>query len=292
MSDVLQPPRAYELDDDAALVPVAGFADTFQVTLTDRWNIGPVPNGGYVMLCATRALAAVLGSPSGASGAVAAGTAVPEGAARREPLTVTGHFLRPARPGPATLEVRRLREGKSLATGEVSLSQEGHEVLRVLGTFGPLGAPGPRWVDADPPRLPPVEECVAPPVPPPIVIAARFEHRMDPAALRRGKGDRQGPAILSAYSRFVDYRPVDPVSLVLFADALPPPSFAVLPGGWVPTIELTVHVRARPVPGWLRCQFRTRFVFGGFLEEDGEIWDESGQLVAQSRQLAAVPRST
>ena len=47
----------------------------------------------------------------------------------------------------------------------------------------------------------------------------------------------------------------------------------------------------RPTPGWLRCQFTTRFVTGGFLEEDGEIWDAEDRLVAQSRQLALVPRT-
>jgi hypothetical protein len=40
----------------------------------------------------------------------------------------------------------------------------------------------------------------------------------------------------------------------------------------------------------LRCKFATHFVTGGFLEEDGEIWDPAGRLVAQSRQLALVPR--
>ena len=63
-----------------------------------------------------------------------------------------------------------------------------------------------------------------------------------------------------------------------------------LPMGWVPTVELTVHVRARPAPGPLRCRFTTRFVTGGALEEDGEVWDSADVLVAQSRQLALTPR--
>jgi hypothetical protein len=78
---------------------------------------------------------------------------------------------------------------------------------------------------------------------------------------------------------------------VLAADAFPPTAFnGDLPLGWTPTLELTVHVRRRPAPGWLRCINRTRFVSSGFLEMDGEVWDASGHLVVQSRQLALVPR--
>ena len=65
---------------------------------------------------------------------------------------------------------------------------------------------------------------------------------------------------------------------------------AALPVAWVPTLEMTTHVRGVPEPGWLRCKFTTRFITGGVLEEDGEVWDASGRLVAQSRQLALMPR--
>jgi hypothetical protein len=36
-------------------------------------------------------------------------------------------------------------------------------------------------------------------------------------------------------------------------------------------------------------KFETRFAFGGTLETDGEIWDSTDTLVAQSRQLMLVP---
>ena len=85
---------------------------------------------------------------------------------------------------------------------------------------------------------------------------------------------------------------IDTIGLLTAVDSFPPTIFNLgLPVGWVPTVELTAHVRARPAPGALRCAFTTRFVTGGFLEEDGEVWDSTGTLVAQSRQLALLPRA-
>jgi hypothetical protein len=60
--------------------------------------------------------------------------------------------------------------------------------------------------------------------------------------------------------------------------------------GWAPTLELTAHVRAKPAPGWLRVRVSTRNFAGGLLEEDAEVWDSRGRLVAQSRQLARAPK--
>ena len=82
------------------------------------------------------------------------------------------------------------------------------------------------------------------------------------------------------------------MGLLVAADTFPPTVFnADLPVAWTPTLELTTHVREHPDPdGWLRCAFTTRFITGGFLEADGELWSESGRLIAQSRQLALLPR--
>ena len=88
---------------------------------------------------------------------------------------------------------------------------------------------------------------------------------------------------MAGWFAFATETPIDQIALLLVADAFAPAVFNTgVPFGWVPTVELTVHVRAVPAPGPLRCVFRTRFVAGGMLEEDGEVWDAAGTLVAQS----------
>ena len=52
-----------------------------------------------------------------------------------------------------------------------------------------------------------------------------------------------------------------------------------------------MHVRAPPATGWLRIRHATRNFAGGLFEEDAEVWDSAGRLVAQSRQLARAPRA-
>ena len=95
---------------------------------------------------------------------------------------------------------------------------------------------------------------------------------------------------MRAWCRFADGREPDPLALVTFADALPPTSWAMGRMGWAPTVQLQVLVRALPAPGWCLVEARANEVADGWLAEDYRIWDSTGRLVAQSRQLARVPR--
>lgn len=114
------------------------------------------------------------------------------------------------------------------------------------------------------------------------------EVRPDPRATGiRGDGP-SGVAQIGAWVQFADRRPVDPLSLLYFADALPPATFELGSSGWVPTLQLTVYVRAIPSPGPLRARQRARLVEGGLCDEVCEIWDRRGRLVAQATQLARV----
>jgi acyl-CoA thioesterase len=260
----------YEFDEDTRVERVG--SGSYRGTVTDRWSIGPVPNGGYVLSVGLGALGDVLGRP--------------------DPLTVTAHYLKPAAVGPVAIEVEVVKSGRHYATGVARLLQQEREILRVLATYTDLGdASGPTWIDGGPPPLPPLDApFAARPFERLPTIARRFEIRAAPETMGWLEGRRADRAEIRAWIRFADDRPPDTRSLALFSDAMAPPVFNVIDPGWVPTVELTVHVRARPSSSWLRAIFRTRFVVGGHLEEDGELWDESGQLVAMSRQIAGAPR--
>ena len=93
-----------------------------------------------------------------------------------------------------------------------------------------------------------------------------------------------------SWFKLVDDRPIDPIALLTVVDTLPPVTFEMGMPGWAPTLELTVHVRTTPAPGLLRIRHETRNFAGGFFEEDCEVWDSAGRLVAQSRQLALQPK--
>jgi hypothetical protein len=119
----------------------------------------------------------------------------------------------------------------------------------------------------------------------------RFDMLFDPACTGWAVGRPSGAGMLQAWFRLKEGREPDPLSLLTVVDALPPVTFDLGMPGWAPTLELTAHVRAVPAPGWLKVRHATRNLAGGMFEEDCEVWDSAGRLVAQSRQLARAPRS-
>jgi acyl-CoA thioesterase len=233
------------------------------------WNIGANPNGGYLMALAASALRQL--HPN-----------------HPDPLSVTAHYLRPG-VGSADCDVATtlLRPGKTLSTARATLLQEGKERLEILAAFGDLGtiSEAPLFIEA--PSIPTPEQCLgrsgeAQGVS--LGILERLDIRLHPDEAEPGK---LGKGQISGWVRFRDGRPPDTMSALLFADALPPAIFGLLGlVGWVPTIELTVHVRRKPAPGWIQAQFKTRDMADGRMIEDGLLWDSQGHLIAQSRQLA------
>lgn len=98
-------------------------------------------------------------------------------------------------------------------------------------------------------------------------------------------------AVVGGWTSLND-RDLDALAVPLFADCWPPPIFTRRGPGLVPTIELTVHFRNNPEPGWVWCQFESRVLAGGYVEEDGELWSERGNIIAMSRQISRFTAAT
>jgi len=243
--------------------------------LDRTWTYGPdVQHGGYLL--ELLGAAAVDGSP------------------HPHPLAVSAHFLSAPKLGAARIEVERLRTGRSVSTTRARLVQGGRVCLDAVVTAGLLGAPGePGYAEGAPPELPPLEQCLSntpQPGEPRNGITEQLDLRLDPAAAG-WLGTPSERAEVRGWVRFASVegaprREVDPLALLCLADGLPPVTSALGLRGWVPTVELTVHVRARPAPGWLRMVQSARLLQDGWLDESCEIWDSTGRLVAQATQLA------
>ena len=249
--------------------------DVYQGRVEAGWDIFGNANGGYLMAIAARAMANI--------------------AERPHPVTVTAHYLNPVQPGRVTIGTNLLKSGKRFATVQARINSPAGPLVAVQGTFGTLEpSSASKRFEAGPPDVPPPEECVAveptDTFPPPYF--AKVEVRLHPDDVPFLSDSPPEPRI-RGWFRLRDNEPIDTFALLAAVDGFPPASFnANEQPAWTPTVELTTHVRAAPMSeGWLACAFTTRFITGGFLEEDGEVWDSTGRLIAQSRQLALLPRT-
>ncbi|WP_244931904.1 thioesterase family protein [Nocardioides sp. W7] len=264
-----------EFDRQIALTPEG--RGRYAADLDAGWSVGGGLNGGYLLALVGNAIRNSLpGKP--------------------DPLAVSAYYLSAARPGRATVTVDVRRDGGRVATASADLVQGDQARITVLATYGDLDGLGDDVRTTAPELdLPPVEECPRGSDAPPAVlemapIMGRFDMRFHPDDIGWVVGKPSGDGVMRAWFRLADGREPDPISLLMVLDALPPVTFNLGMPGWAPTLELSAHVRAKPAPGWLKVRHETRNLAGGMFEEDCEVWDSTGRLVAQSRQLAMQPR--
>jgi acyl-CoA thioesterase len=256
-------------DTDTSVWP--GSDGVFETRIDPGWWVVAGPNGGYVAAILLRALALGQGDPA------------------RAPRSLTIHYTAPPEVGPASIETRVERTGRSLTTVSGRLLQDGKLRALALAAFRRNGkAPSSR---SRMPEVLPPERCA--PFEKRIEIHDRYEQRW---AIGAPPFSGSEHALAGGWIRFREPRALDALAVAAFADAFPPAVFsrsrdATLAGG-VPTIDLTIHFRSTlPAPearpdAWVLAMFQSRVARGGFVEEDGEIWTRDGRLIAQSRQLA------
>jgi acyl-coenzyme A thioesterase PaaI-like protein len=263
---------------DAATTLRPAGAGRYDAELDPAWQIAGRLNGSYLLTLAGRAALTELGSADG-------------GPSYPHPVVASAHFVASPAPGAATVRVEVLRRGNRTAQTRVSLGTASGPAVEALVTCGTLDAAAPFHDGVRPPDLPPEADCPRLPVQGPgfeVPLMAVLSERLDPATMAWAVGSPSGVGELRGWLRFDDGREPDALALLAAVDALPPATFDLGLSGWVPTLELTAHVRAVPAPGALVVRQRARHVAGGRVDEECDVWDSTGRLVATGHQLAGV----
>ncbi len=237
------------------------------------WRIGSVANGGYVMAIIGRALREAL--------------------PHQDPLSLNAFYLAPCELGPVEIEFELLRSNRGTSFGSASLYQNGELKVRATGAYTDLDRlSGETWLDSKPPVVREFDE-VAHLTANHLEIHERIDTRLVEGYEVFEKGIAPGTGEFVAWLSHKDGADCDSIDMLMLADIMPPPPFTLFgPYGWVPTIELTVQVRAVPASGPILGRLKSRHLTESIIESDGDFWDSEGQLVALARQTMKVKPPT
>jgi len=246
----------------------------FEASVDPQWTIGGKPNGGYLLAMLGRAAASTSTHPHA--------------------IAASAHYLHSPEPGRVVIEAEVLRGGRSASQVRTRMSQEGRSCVEALLTMSSLDvAVAPYW-DRGLPPLSEVgfEDCkrLIPQLPDnrQVAIMEQVEVRLEPSSIGFTTGQPSGRGELRGWLALPGGEPFDTTSLLFAVDAFPPATFDIEFAGWVPTLELTVYVRALPRPGPVRVLQRAQLIDAQRVDESCFIWDSTGRLVAQGSQLAGV----
>ena len=245
----------------------------FEASVHPEWTIAGKPNGGYLLAMMGRAAEAISSQP--------------------DVIAASAHYLHAPEPGPVLIEADVLRHGRSTSQIRVGMSQGGQacvESLMLTSWLDPTatpywdqGAPQPAGPDYEAtPRLVPRVGGLR------VAIMDQIEVRMDPETSGFTRDEPGGQGELRGWLALPGGESFDSAALLFAVDAFPPGTFEIEFAGWVPTLELTVYVRALPARGPLRVIQKAELIDGRRVDETCHVWDQAGRLVAQGRQLAGI----
>ena len=164
------------------------------------------------------------------------------------------------------IEAELLRSGRSASHVRARMSQDSKACVEALLTTSQLDdAVAPYW-DRGLPDVSRVayEDCarLVPRTPDgsTVAIMDQIEVRLEPASMGFTAGHPGGRGELRGWLALPGNEPFDPTSLLFAVDAFPPATFDIEFSGWVPTLELTVYVRALPAPGPVRVLQRAQLI--------------------------------
>lgn len=267
-------------------------AGRYRATLSERWNLLPLPQGGVITAIAARAMAAELDDP----------------AQRLRTLHTT--FVSQVCAGPLEIDVEALRRGRSMSHLRADVHNEGATVGHI--TTAAFGGPrrGFSFEDTDPPVcVAPPDDCVSWRTPPPPGVdgftpvpfwSEQVEGRNVVGHAPWETFD-PGRAEVVMWYRFDDTPwsadgTVDPLALVVLVDTMPGSVREKVAdaGGryWFsPSVDLTVHLFGPCRSPWVLARSRTRHADDGYASAEMALWDcgaegtETPRLVAYGTQV-------
>jgi acyl-CoA thioesterase len=266
------------VDLDQALQLTGGGDGPFGCDLAEAWSLNGRPHGGYVAALIERAATRAASRPDALL------------------RSITVHFLRPTGIGPAEIEARIERAGRTLTTVSAHLRQGDATAATGVLIYSPPWPSAAMDDVGDFPAIPGPEDMTRLTTAP--FVAASFLERVD---LRLHSEPRlyssSNRAEVTGWIRPAISRRPDPAWLVTASDSFPralTPRFAVPGAPPSPTVMLSMLIHEPDVASvvdageFVLARFTTRRLHDGFFDEDGFIWSPDGTLLAQSRQLGVL----
>jgi acyl-CoA thioesterase len=261
-----------KFDDDTGLERLGN--GRFGGRISPDWSIVRGANGGHIAAILLRGIVLVVDDPV------------------REPRSFTVHFARVPRDEPFEVVAKVERTGRTTANVSARFVQDDTLVAMAIAVVATPQS-GPEFSDLAMPEVPRPDAIDAVLDREDFPFGRQFDFRR---ALGPDIGETSELAEIGVWMRLREHQPVDHVVATQLMDAFAPAVFAKLGtgggGAGVPTVEMTYHFReslpisGEPPASWHLGVYRTHTARGGFIEEDGWLWNERGVLVAQSRQLA------
>jgi hypothetical protein len=225
-------------------------------------------------------------------------------------LAIASDYLAAPDPAEVDLAVRIVKRGRTVSLAHVEVTQHDRVMVSSTVTLGRKDSGDPHH------RVKTGLEELSP-VPPPdavyvdnsplgevVHLAPALDLAVDPAWFPAMRGEKGEPEIRGWARPKVPGSQPSSMAFdfpVLICDVSPPVVMNLGLFGWAPTVQLTTYVRRVPQTinpdadpadfGWLRFAATSTEVGQGMFAEDHLLLDETGAVVAQSRQLALIPQS-
>src|SRR5689334_1293914 len=271
-----------DLVADTALTPDGDVAGRYHAHIPDAWKVVYV-FGGVTMYTALRAMREAL--------------------ARSDLRLVTANaiFVAPVPPGPVTIDVEVLRDGRTASQVAADLRVDGKLALRAHGVFGVAHDVDHSVLDV---RFPEAPHPLDVPQPPPADDRVPFGHinfhdqtdwrPVSGVPLRDGNW-RAGPARCQIWTRLHTEPKLadgsyDPLALAIHGDVIGPAVGAGLGPIGVPfmvlSLEIGIRFVAPPATPWVLQEIEAWHIGDGYATGPARLWDEAGNLCAIATQTA------